>query len=320
MISLCMIVRDEERNIQQCLESAKNYVDEIIIIDTGSKDNTIDIAKRYTDKIFHIQWSDDFSYPRNFSLEKASGDWILVMDADEKLIAGQEDLKKLIADTKADAYSITIDNLCAPDDVLHQRKCSQIRLFRNKNDYRYSGIIHEQIRSNINFYKGIIKNAPNLVIEHSGYMQDSEEKTKRNIILLTKFRGIHPTDPYINYQMGSQLLQMGKDGEALEHLIFAEHNGDKILSDDTFAMVNLKISQIAMKKNDYHTATKHASKALKFDNGNVSAKYVLVLSLINTGNITKAAEILRDIKAHHLKEISNPQDIVLLLEQIEKAA
>ena len=85
MLSLCMIVKDEEAALARCLDSVKEYVDEIVIVDTGSKDSTKQIAKKYTEKIYDFKWSSDFSAARNFSLSKAYGSWILVLDADEAM-------------------------------------------------------------------------------------------------------------------------------------------------------------------------------------------------------------------------------------------
>ncbi|MDE5995713.1 MAG: glycosyltransferase family 2 protein, partial [Eubacterium sp.] len=82
-ISLCMIVKNEEKVLARCLESIKNAVDEIIIADTGSTDNTKEIAKKYTDKIYDFEWVDDFSKARNFSFSKASKDYIMWLDADD---------------------------------------------------------------------------------------------------------------------------------------------------------------------------------------------------------------------------------------------
>ena len=80
-----MIVKDEENYLEQCLSSAKGLADEIIIVDTGSKDKTKEIAKKFNAKVFDFKWNDDFSAARNESLKHATKDWILVLDADESL-------------------------------------------------------------------------------------------------------------------------------------------------------------------------------------------------------------------------------------------
>src|SRR3990167_6711291 len=92
-ISLCMIVKNEERYLDQCLNSVKDLADEIIIVDTGSTDRTKEIAKKFNAKIFDFKWTDDFSAARNESIKHATKDWILVLDADEVL---DEEGKKMI--------------------------------------------------------------------------------------------------------------------------------------------------------------------------------------------------------------------------------
>lgn len=93
-ISLCMIVKNEERVLARCLDSLCGLMDEIIIVDTGSTDSTIDIARKYTDNIYNFQWVDDFSAARNFSFSKATKDYIYVADADEVL--DEENRKKFV--------------------------------------------------------------------------------------------------------------------------------------------------------------------------------------------------------------------------------
>jgi glycosyltransferase involved in cell wall biosynthesis len=110
-LSLCMIAKNEEKQIARCLGSAKNFVDEIIVVDTGSNDRTVEIAKQFGAKVVSHEWKDDFSDARNVSLEHASGDWILVIDSDETI--SKEDLEKirqLIKDENGDAYKLTQRN------------------------------------------------------------------------------------------------------------------------------------------------------------------------------------------------------------------
>ncbi len=107
-LSLCMIVKNEENFLGQCLDSVKGLVDEIIIVDTGSADRTKEIAGRFTDKVFDFEWCDDFSAARTESLRHATGDWILVLDADEVIAKRDHDvIRKLIRDEKSIALNDT---------------------------------------------------------------------------------------------------------------------------------------------------------------------------------------------------------------------
>src|SRR3989338_181326 len=104
-ISLCMITKNEEQFIEQCLNSAKELVDEIIIIDTGSDDKTKEIAKRFTDKIYDFKWENDFSKARNFSLQKAAKEWVIILDADETISqTDHEKIRELVEKPENTAY------------------------------------------------------------------------------------------------------------------------------------------------------------------------------------------------------------------------
>lgn len=165
-ISLCMIVRDEEQCIGQALLSVQGLVDEVIVIDTGSLDSTIEKAKKYTDKIFAYKWDNNFSKARNFSLSKAAKEWILVLDADEVL--GKEDhelIRALTKNKEADAY--TFVQVSYTDDInmigfktLQKRtpeakefagyiSCNIIRLFRNNKGIHFTNPVHESVDASI---------------------------------------------------------------------------------------------------------------------------------------------------------------------------
>lgn len=165
-LALCMIVRDEEEWITQAINSVKSIVSEIIVVDTGSKDNTVEIAQSLGAKVFHQPWQDDFSEPRNFSIAQATSDWILILDADEAIAA--EDLPEL--------QRLTLDrSVCSEflqrhytnDHRLSEFKpCSKeypewerdnagyfesncVRLFPNHEGIHYRGRVHELVEHSI---------------------------------------------------------------------------------------------------------------------------------------------------------------------------
>ena len=161
-----MIVKDEESYLQKCLEAARPFVDEIIIVDTGSKDKTKEIAKRYDARIFDFAWVDDFSEARNFSLSKATSDWILVLDADE--IVRPADLRRMIdlismKDYDAStlrAINYTNDKLQYGFHRLMEQKPeyhgflgyiphNAVRLFKNKKKVSYQNPVHESVDASI---------------------------------------------------------------------------------------------------------------------------------------------------------------------------
>lgn len=161
-LSLCMIVRNEAFFLRDCLSQAAPHVDDIVIVDTGSSDNTRDIAREFTDRLYEFEWRDDFAAARNHALERADGDWIIVLDADE--VIAPEDwqrLRALIAETDRDAFFLTQYNYSVEpldrDWVPLASKTAYsrhykgyrpnpiARLFRNREDIRYQGRVHEVI-------------------------------------------------------------------------------------------------------------------------------------------------------------------------------
>ena len=161
-LSLCMIVKNEERFIDQCLASVRDFVDEIIIVDTGSEDRTMEIAERHGAKIFMHPWIGDFSVARNHSLDHAGSEWILVLDADEKLaLRDAVQLRDLIRNTTCQGFKLIQRNYlwdarvaCSkpvPQDYEEGRDYSNcvdvpvIRLFRNCPLIRYHGRVHELV-------------------------------------------------------------------------------------------------------------------------------------------------------------------------------
>lgn len=146
-ISLCMIVRDEEAVLRRCLDSIKDAVDEIIIVDTGSKDGTKEIAAGYTDKIYDFKWVDDFSAARNEAFSKAEMDYCMWLDADD--VVAEEEQKKLRmwkerADGTADA--VMMKYAAGFDETGKVTFCyERERLLRRDRGFRWEGRVHEAV-------------------------------------------------------------------------------------------------------------------------------------------------------------------------------
>lgn len=224
-LSLCMIVRDEIDCLQRCIDSVKDIVDEIVIVDSGSTDGTLDLAKRYASKLAQIVWNDDFSHARNIALDMATGDWILQLDADEHLRKEScSDLLQSIGKSDMLAYNLAVRN--------HREGgyCEiffPARLFRRMPTVRYSGRVHEQVtpslleimRSDPRWRSGTLEN---VIIEHLGYRQQNKEsknKKSRNILLLTKALEDDPSDIYRSFKLA---LELGAETDiGYQHLSIA---------------------------------------------------------------------------------------------------
>lgn len=140
-LSACMIVKNEEKFLSQCLDSIKDVVDEIIIVDTGSTDNTVEMARRYTDKVYFHEWQNSFSEARNYALQFATCEWILQIDADEKL--EQEDVPLLRAVLKHKEFNSIFVALMSelPEGI---SKSYFQRIYR-RGKAHYEGIVHNQL-------------------------------------------------------------------------------------------------------------------------------------------------------------------------------
>jgi tetratricopeptide (TPR) repeat protein len=145
-MSLCMIVKDEEEMLPRCLEAAAPVVDEIVVVDTGSTDRTMEIAREFGAKLIEHPWSGDFAEARNVSLDAATGDWILWLDADEVLVAEDaERLRELTGKVWREAFFLVETNFTGELGDGNAATHSALRVFRNRPGRRFEGRVHEQI-------------------------------------------------------------------------------------------------------------------------------------------------------------------------------
>ncbi|MFZ5595902.1 MAG: glycosyltransferase [Bacillota bacterium] len=217
-VSLCIIARNEERCIEACINSARDLADEIILVDTGSTDKTREIAAGCGAGVYTYTWRDDFAAARNYSLELARGDWILVLDADEILEpVGPGELAGLMS-AQAEGYFITIRNYL--DKELHFYEDSAVRLFKNNPRYRFENPLHEQVATSIkrhNSGAGLVFSS--LLIHHFGYLQrriESKQKRSRNIDLIKKALTGKKGDPFLLYSLGIEYFQAGQTLKGIE--------------------------------------------------------------------------------------------------------
>lgn len=213
-ISLCMIVRDESDNLARCLQSVRGFVEEIIVVDTGSRDATPAIAGHYGATLYHFPWQDDFSQARNESLKHAIGEWVLILDADEELPPETaQNLRHLASCSDVEAWIFTIISPCSSIRAGQQVKHPGLRMFKNREAYFFEGKIHEQIRPSIlRANPGAAILHANAAITHYGYRQDANqrrEKTLRNISILKQVLLEKPADPFQNYNLGLSYYVLG---------------------------------------------------------------------------------------------------------------
>lgn len=218
-LSQCMIVKNEEKNIEKALSWGKGIVSEQIVVDTGSTDRTVEVAEKMGAKVYHFTWIDDFAAAKNFAIEQATGDWIAFLDADEYM--EQQNAKLLLElltqvnrgtvqvkgeRKKCDVISCMMFHLDVDGKV--KAVHTQTRFFRNTPNIRYQGLIHEQITR----LDG--KNLVNLDVEdmlkiyHTGYAWTGAlamQKGDRNVRMLEKLLEKNPNSPELQLYMAESL-------------------------------------------------------------------------------------------------------------------
>jgi glycosyltransferase involved in cell wall biosynthesis len=222
-LSLCMIVKNEEINLPKCLQSVKNVVDEIVILDTGSTDQTTQIAVDFGAKVHYFQWCNDFSAARNEALKYVTGDWILVLDADETLTPE-------IASCLPEVMNIEdylLINLVRQEIGATQSPYSLVsRLFRNHPDICFERPYHALVDDSIskiltreNYWQ--IGYLPGVAILHAGYQKaiiNQQNKYTKAAAAMEEFFAANPNDAYVCSKLGALYVEMGKINEGMELL------------------------------------------------------------------------------------------------------
>ncbi len=272
MISVCIITKNEEKMLEKCLAAISGYGFEIIVVDTGSTDGTKEMALKYTDKIYDFVWCDDFSAARNFSISKATNEYILVLDSDEFVekidVEGLKNLAKKYPDYAGRIKRIN-EYETAGSNV---RNRERITRFFPKSKYYYTGIIHEQVTPKDNREGVCVFDAP-VEIFHAGYSGTEEERKKkamRNAALLEIEYNKNPNDLYIIYQLGKSYYMYGDYerasyyfSKALEMDINVKlgYGADAIITYG-YSMINAGKSKEALKLERFYEKLCHISDYL----------------------------------------------------------
>ncbi len=227
ILSICMIVKDEEKNMKRCLESLVPLMEaipsELIIVDTGSTDKTVDIAKKYTEKVYFHKWNNNFSDMRNISINYAKGQWIFIIDADEELV----DCSKLVSffrckdRNKMNTINIYVNNVLDTEREDKILLISSPRFFKNDGRFMYKGSVHNEAV----YFEPVVN--IDAVLNHYGYISNDKELMEKKFLrtkaLLENELEKDPENIYYIFQL-SVSYNMHKDLKKSLQLIEKAYN------------------------------------------------------------------------------------------------
>jgi glycosyltransferase involved in cell wall biosynthesis len=296
-LSLCMIVKDEEEMLPRSLAAAKDAVDEIIVVDTGSSDRTVEIAESFGARVLHHEWTGDFSAARNVSFDAATSDWILYLDADEVLIKEDGDrLRALTQRVWREAFYLVETNYTGDIADGEAMTHNALRVFRNRDAYRFDGRLHEQIATKLPAFNPERLEASSVRVEHFGYLasvRDAKEKSRRNIELLETQRDEGAAGPFLHFNLATEYAAARENVKALEEFKRSWELLEK-QGFDGFGFVPSLVGRLtrAYRINGFHAeARAQADRGLAMFPGFTDLVLEQAHSYAEQANFAKAAEL-----------------------------
>ncbi|MGL5756414.1 MAG: glycosyltransferase [Paraclostridium sp.] len=291
LLSIVMMMKNEEIYLNKTLKALQplmeNINSELVILDTGSTDSSVEIAKQYTDKVYSAKWNDNFADMRNISIGYASGDWILILDADEEL-TDYDKLRVFFNSSLCEKYnsaSITLKNILSQDEKVYSIS-PLIRVFKNYEGFRYEGAIHEQPIFKNPIYNDIAR------FNHYGYLFENEEvkqlKDSRNKKILLEEIKDKPLDPYTNYQLGKNYIISSDYEDAIYYMEKSYDLYTKARYIPIF--VTLDLVSVYIDLSEFEKCEKLCIKYIKQDNKNIDIYYYLATSQKQLGKYKHSIE------------------------------
>lgn len=277
-----MIVKNEETFLEKCLLSVKDWVDEIIIVDTGSDDDSVNIAQRFTEKIYFHPWEGSFSKARNQALQYATGDWIFQIDGDEELVDGSGIILRDTVNNAGNADAFLVALISTYSNGQRTARHNFERLFRNNGVIHYESIVHNQV-------VGQTCTKPSKIeIMHYGYDLTDEKKANEKFVrttnLLKQKIAEDFDDPMPHHYLGTSYLTRGFYQECIEEtekaIELAERAGD-VHPGFLWSHYNAAISYYHL--GDMKNAQHHALRAIRKFDGHMDSYYILTLVAFDEG-------------------------------------
>lgn len=284
-----MIVKNEEKYLRGCLDSVKDIVQQIVLVDTGSSDATISIAEEYNAEVYQFDWVNDFSAARNFALSKSTGDWILYLDADERLSESSlDELKKITSANEKLAVNCFVKS---PDDQTgRDNVISYTRLFRNDPQIKFSGSVHEQIIGSINEngYKLIDSSIEILHLGYNTSKEKKKQKASRNLSLLLNDYQNNP-DLYKTFQLAQTYNVLEEYDESTK--LFREVIRTKKIPKEFLIISFYYVSVNELRNHNIEPSLKCAIEGLKLNDNYAPLNYLLSKICLRNGDLNQAIKL-----------------------------
>ena len=292
LLSICMMVKNEEKNLERCLDALKPLLEkndvELIIVDTGSEDNTVGIASQYTDKLYFHKWENHFANMRNITISYANGEFVFILDADE-VVVDPLGLYEIINRQKqlANTFTVKIKNLDARG---YFSMAQQARIFRNDDDFCYTGAVHNQPK-----YKAPVIDTA-ITLDHYGYLFNDKElrerKFQRTAGILKAELEKNPDNIYYRFQLAKSYGAHGDIREALEEIrkAYSLVSGDHDLCRN-FILIFGTYAMICLKLNEFEEAARICRQGLELEPEYIDLYYMMAYSLNRTGRKDEALEV-----------------------------
>ena len=302
-LSLCMIVKDEEEHLPNALNSVKDAVDEIIIVDTGSTDNTIEIARSFGAKVYHYEWNNNFASARNEALKYATCDWILSMDADDEMNADDiRRLKEVLSETDALGFAIPIFS------EIYDRQTNMknttvnylVRIFKNDPQIRFSRRIHEFVDQSIYDIGGKIE-ILEIPVFHRGYIDVEilNKKLERNKKLLEVALEENPEDHSLLVYMGKTYMEENELDKAEEYyrraINIVETSNKRYASLFFLQTAYIDLGNLLVQKERFEEAIEYFNKAIAIDPNFPDTYYHIGMAYYNKGRFEEAYNMFRKV-------------------------
>lgn len=297
-LSVCCLAKNEEEMLPDMISSVREIASEIIVLDTGSTDRTREIARDMGARSEKTQWTEDFAMARNKLIDLARGEWILMIDADERIHYDYYDTIEQAIVSKQTAYVCTVLNVLPHPVISSLLPMPSIRLFRKNDKIRFRGRVHESIESSLRKLT-MTAALSSIKIEHLGYTVANDMRRLRNRRVFESELSQDPTDAWLRFHLGLAFYLEGDYTRTEEYLNFIFSSQSLEIPKETRSMLVSLMADIYYRQGKKMAARSHALRAIQMG-GNAFAEYLLATLDMLDDAVESGLRRLLDIDAQSL--------------------